>query len=405
MKLNKEFINNFNKKYYLFGTFNIDGKEKSIPLYYGSLRSILKYTTYKTIKSKDSLLKILNYNLKKEKNVTLNAEQLISIFMSSNKNGKNKKEIKYCDSRDLLFCTSDDIYYNINEMMIKKEEFINPSEEKLAFAEFICNLIDEDYKRKLSEDRNSHIKTTPLDELRRIASRVISKNKLINISFSKLVLYDEDLLKTALYHICKDYDKKEVLINKVLELTDKNRILNERQLDNRSYVLSRKLKSNLESRKFIENEIYENLKKHNLVKTCFFEDENIDKKTKNEIHKNRIFDNPDYANYIKGIESPNYDDDDEYTIYDELNNYKSLRDKALDPQEKRELSMLVDATYKVIEYRNLLKRNEANYTEEQLRVLQITLAEYENRLDDLLNGNVRFGDGGLEIDDPNYGGK
>ena len=228
---------------------------------------------------------------------------------------------------------------------------------------------------------------------------------MINISFSKLVLYDEDLLKTALYHICKDYDKKEVLINKVLELTDKNRILNERQIDNRSYVLSRKLKSNLESRKFIENEIYENLKKHNLVKTCFFEDENIDKKTKNEIHKNRIFDNPDYANYIKGIESPNYDDDDEYTIYDELNNYKSLRDKALDPQEKRELSMLVDATYKVIEYRNLLKRNEANYTEEQLRILQITLAEYENRLDDLLNGNVRFGDGGLEIDDPNYGGK
>ena len=61
--------------------------------------------------------------------------------------------------------------------------------------------------------------------------------------------------------------------------------------------------------------------------------------------------------------------------------------------------MIVDITEKIIEYRKMIK---AGNSSEQI---QLELVNYETRLDDLLSGNVHYGDGGLEIDDPNYGGK
>lgn len=95
--------------------------------------------------------------------------------------------------------------------------------------------------------------------------------------------------------------------------------------------------------------------------------------------------------------------DNKYTINDELENYKRLRNQEKDPKEKNRLSMIVDTTEKVIEYRQILKVK--NNSEQEVKELQLILAKYEARLDDLLNGNVHYGDGGLEIDDPNYGGK
>lgn len=263
MKRIEEYLDNFGKKYYLFGFFNIDGKTIKIPLYHGSLRSILKYTTYKNIEEMSSidnesdLRKVLKYNLLKNRNIYFNIPfDETTFFISSDKNCRNKMKLKYSNSRDLLFCNSEDIYYAINHMMIKKYEFEAPPIEKLEFAKFICELIDQDYKEKLKESREEHVKTTNLDVIRKLAGNAKINSNLSNITFEKLVLYDYNTFITAIEFICKDVNKKEKLINKVLLITNKKQILSNKEMDNRSYKLTCKLKKDCESRKYLEGQIY-----------------------------------------------------------------------------------------------------------------------------------------------------
>lgn len=111
------------------------------------------------------------------------------------------------------------------------------------------------------------------------------------------------------------------------------------------------------------------------------------------------------------------DENKKYTINDELTFYEGLLlDKTRNPEEREILSMLVDTTREVIEYRKSLqekiklrdskqKSSNVDLLNNEITRLQIILAEKEKRMEDLANGNVYFGDGRLEIDDPNYGGK
>ncbi len=259
----EEYLDNFSKKYYLFGFFKIDGKTIKIPLYYGSLRSILKYTTYKNTEKMSSInnerdfKNVLRHNLLENKNVFFNIPfDETTFFISSDKNCRNKKELKFSDSRDLLFCNSEDIYYAIRNMMIKEYEFEAPPIEKLEFAKFICELIDKDYKEKLKNSRENHVKTTSLDVIRKSAGIAKMNSNLSNVTFEKIVLYDYNTFITAIEYICKDIDQKEKLINKVLCITNKKQILSDKEMDDRSYKLTCKLKRNGESRKFLEGQIY-----------------------------------------------------------------------------------------------------------------------------------------------------
>lgn len=284
----EEYLDNFNKKYYLFGFFKIDGKTIKIPLYYGSLRSILKYTTYKSMEKMSSInnekdfRNVLRYNLLKDKNVFFNIPfDETTFFMSSDKNCINKKQLKFSDSRDLLFCNSKDIYYAIRNMMIKEYELEAPPVEKLEFAKFICELIDPDYKEKLKNSREEHVRTTSLDVIRKKAGIAKSNGNLSNLTFEEIVLYDYDTFITAIEYICKDVDQKEKLINKVLCITNKKQILSDKEMDARSYKLTCKLKRNGESRKFLEGQIYNVISEMKFISPIKLDDKrNINKSYK-----------------------------------------------------------------------------------------------------------------------------
>ncbi len=119
-------------------------------------------------------------------------------------------------------------------------------------------------------------------------------------------------------------------------------------------------------------------------------------------------------NYV--VTGIHHDEDKEYTINDELTFYKGLLNKSRNSDEIKILSMLVDTTREVIEFRKSLQEkiklrdskqgiSNTDSLNDEILKLQITLSEKEIRMQDLANGNVYFGDGELEIDDPNYGGK
>lgn len=266
VKKNQEYLKNFSKKYYLFGSFNISGEKKDIPLYHGSLRSILKYTTYKDLKQKTDIKnmeifkKILEHNLFEHKRFLLNFNfSKVDFYMSSDKLGKNKCELKFSDSRDLLFCNSDDIYRFIKRN-VSKEILLD-----ISFGEFLLSLIDENYKEKLNNNRDDHNNSTPLDMIRIIIGRSLANGFMKRASFEDMIINEHDAFLTIIEYICKDINKKEVLINKVLSITEKKQILSDEEMSERSYYLTCKLKKDNESRKYIENEIYNSLYKVGLV--------------------------------------------------------------------------------------------------------------------------------------------
>ena len=312
MKRKQEYLENFGKKYYLFGEFYVDEKVVTIPVYYGSLRSILKYTTYKDVEKnlgiydEDVFKKVLKKNLLANKDAYFDFNlDKTSFFMAPNKEGKNKTNIRFCDSRDVLFCNSEDLYASVRDMVISSSELKKAPEEKINFAAFICKLIDENYKEKLHLPRESHDKTTNLDILRKMAGGVKNHFNLKNVSFEELVLFDSDILKTAFEMICKDFIKKEELINMIYTLTGKKQILSEDAMEKRSYFLTRKLKDDFESRKFIENKIFDALSKQGLIK-----ERKKDFKVKNELLRSK--DDYELEACIKDHDEEEVIGDDEY---------------------------------------------------------------------------------------------
>lgn len=263
-----EYLENFGKKYYLFGKFKFYGRVITLPLYHGSLRSILKYTTYKDVERNLGIINEDVFKIVLRKNLLENEDLYLdfmlseaSFFMASNKDARGKTNLRFCDSRDVLFCTSDDLFFVIMKEIKPK---MSPDERK-SFASFICKLIDEDYKEKLSLPRSSHNRTTSLDIVRQVAGRLSNFSNLSNLTFEQLIL-EHDVLKTTLEIICKDFEKKEKLIKEIYKLTGKRQILSEQVMSERSYYLTRKLKKDLESRKYVEKSIFDVLFKNGLIK-------------------------------------------------------------------------------------------------------------------------------------------
>ena len=219
-KFNREYLNNFNKKYYLF----ICDGDKKIPIYHGSLRSILRFTTYRDFKSVSNssdfnFKKNLVWNLDRTYNLVLSDFFFsnYSFKMGPNKNGSNCTDLIYSKDLDILYAEAADIRNYIDEFTIKRSEFDNPSEDKLVFAKLICELIDKDYKERLKEPRESHNGTTQLDVLRTSVAKSPNYYSLRKGKdfFTKFVLYDSEVLLTALEYICKDVNKKKTLLDEI----------------------------------------------------------------------------------------------------------------------------------------------------------------------------------------------
>lgn len=317
----EEYLENFDKKYYLFGSFNINGVKKDIPLYHGSLRSILKYTTYKDLEKHSSIgnigdfRKILEHNLLRAKSelFSFNFEfNNIDFFMSSHKDGSNRKELKFSDSRDLLFCNSNDIYYFLKKNISENEL------ENISFVEFLLKMIDENYKEKLSHNRDDHNRTTTLDVIRKTIGVALNEGRIKKEKFEDMILKDSKAFLELLEYICKDIDKKEILINKVLSITGKREILSDEEKSKRSYILTCKLKKTDESRKYIENQIYDSLEKEGLV---IKEEKEEKKENSTPKPSSSLNNNPELNKYLEWYQNekaPKKEEDKEEYVDDDF---------------------------------------------------------------------------------------
>ena len=272
MKEKRWYLENFNKKYYLFAEYN----GSNIPLYYGSLRSILKYTTYEgksnsgyltSIIDEETLKKIMSYNISKNEKVHIDKDVLnkMHFFMSSTKTAKEKIPIKYSDKSDLLFCYEKDLYNAIKDagLMIKKEEFENSPKEKLEFAKFLCSLFDDKYEENKNKKVSETGRITKMEQLRILLYQTKKYNSnLKNDTFEKLVMLDSENVYFVLETINNDIFKKEKLINELLRITKKRKILSDEKTYERSYWMTLKLNDDDESRKFLESKVADSLVKY-----------------------------------------------------------------------------------------------------------------------------------------------
>lgn len=331
--MSREYIENFNKKYYLFFTY----ENKTYIVYEGSLKSILKYTMYKdfrytSIYDESSLKTILIKNIKKEFKAFSGSENINkgSFFISSSKDGKNKIDLLYCNMMDVLYTEANDIKHYINNLRINKDDFNNPSKEKIEFAKFICELIDEDYKEKLKEERLSHDRTTNLDVLRKKVSSSINysnyrKNNNDDLFFEKFILFDDDVFLTALEYICKDFSKKTKLINKIknikpgyiLTMLGTKDDIN-KEYKKRSWNLHVYLKNNCESRKYIEKSIYDSFIKNKIIESKIIEEKDVKENSPEE--KNINIEYQEYVDAHKKEEPKEESTYVEYLIQEGISN-------------------------------------------------------------------------------------
>lgn len=219
-KYERDYLKNFNKKYYLF----LCADDKMIPVYHGSLRSILRFTSYRDFNhisnsNENSFKRNLIWNLNKTYDVLL-PDLFFSKYtfkMGPNKNGNNCVDLVYSKDLDVLYAEAADIRNYVDELRIKRYDFDNPSEEKLEFARLICELIDKNYKIRLREPRESHVGTTQLDVLRTVAAKSPNYYELKGSDnfFTKFATFDSEVLLTALEYICKDVNKKRVLLDEI----------------------------------------------------------------------------------------------------------------------------------------------------------------------------------------------
>ena len=326
-----DYLKNFNNKYYLFCKYIDDfNKAHKIKLYSGSLRSIIKYTSYKSpyknvsINNNEDLLYLLNNALIKKYNSYLNdRNRKITFFMSPDKNGRKEKQIIYSNDLDILYLTSLDFIKYTKPLMITAKDNMFEKEKKIDFSVSMLKLIDPNYKEKLNEKRDTHNRTTPLDILRVMAYNAKKRQSLRNSCFEELLLSDIEMLLYAFEVISKDYEKKLSLMKLINEYLNINSFFTESQYYNRLIKLNNKLKNTYESKEDIEQSIYNSLKENNLI--IKIEKNDIDKNKKNITEQFCLEDllkrEESYGEYLKSHNLLRYNDAGESLIdceYDEL---------------------------------------------------------------------------------------
>lgn len=253
-KFNEEYQKNFNKKCYL--CMHVNGKV--IYIYEGNLKSILKYTTY--CDSEKELIEKLNYNLNSESGICFKSFKC-KLTMRFNKNGPDY-DVKYKNDEKLLFLTSMDIYKKLLKanLTLSRNEVYSAPDLKIELYSFMCSLIDKNYKEEIKKSRESHNATTALDVIRTMAGKSRNNVACLNhASFETIIGYERDVLITLLNYICKDYLKKQDLLNelsKYIDLSIDEKVMKDRREELKDCIQIENVGDN---RKDFENQIKSNL--------------------------------------------------------------------------------------------------------------------------------------------------
>lgn len=359
-KENTEYMTNFGKKGSLVGIYN----GKKYILYKGSLRSILKYSTFMYKRSGGGTFRINSmFDFKKKLKENIDKREVSSvidamdIYMGMDVNGNNIRELFFCNDRAVLYVTSKDIYnvFTKNIMIKGEEEYDNPPEEKMNFIEKVLLLYDENYKEHMNKSG------TPLDAIKYDVSYEIRMKNYRNHNFRLNTLCSDAAFDTIITSICKDVSKKALLLQYMRDILGIRVPISDDELDNRTSNLKRKLEDAGEGRSAIEQSISSVINKKILKKKTVLETKDNDDFNNKEIklNDNDDSDSKETTGSTRGIYS--HDDDPEVDAYydydDELlrNIIKELKE-TIDPKQHE----LLLRRYNERSYELYLRQNNFN---------------------------------------------